>query len=388
LAPLPDATFRRLVVVSLTVGSNLPDADLLYTSFAGGPLSYVLQHRGYTHTLVGALAGAVLLWLAMVLWLRYRRLRAGTAEQAWIAAACVIGVLLHLAMDYTNSYGVHPFWPFYNGWVYGDSVFILEPLLWLAAVPLIFLLESTLARVLVALTVGAITLGVSASGLVATPAVVVFIVVGGAMLAAGRWLRPGMALGCGLALWLGVTALFAVSGRVASARLEAAAATAFPDSRTLDRVLTPTPADPVCWDAWLVQEQAGAETMRQARISLLPRLIGVDDCRGAGLARSDAGEPVPAVSDSGLHWLHQFHLPRNMMAQVVTGQCGARAFMQFARVPMVRPSEAGLWLGDLRFGAGPGFAWLLLTPPSGACDFPHVPWLPPRPELLVPEKNQ
>lgn len=216
LRPLPDTTFRRLVVVSLVVGSNLPDVDLLYTSFAGGPLSYVLQHRGYTHTLVGALAGALVLWLLGLLWLRYRRLHATCAEQAWVAAACVIGVLLHLAMDYTNNYGVHPFWPFYNGWVYGDSVYILEPLLWLAAAPLIFVLESGAARVLVALAVGVMTLAVTLSGLVATPAVVMFLILAGTMLAVGRWLRPGIALGCGLALWLGVTAMFAVAGRVAS----------------------------------------------------------------------------------------------------------------------------------------------------------------------------
>ncbi len=129
-------------MVSLTVASNLPDVDLLYTSFAGGPLAYVLQHRGYTHTLVGALLGAVLLWLIDLLWLHYRQLRASVAERAWLAAACIGGVLLHLAMDYTNNYGVHPFWPFYDGWVYGDSVFILEPLLWLAAVPLIFVLHA------------------------------------------------------------------------------------------------------------------------------------------------------------------------------------------------------------------------------------------------------
>ena len=34
------------------------------------------------------------------------------------------GTLLHLGMDFLNSYGVHPFWPIQNRWVYGDSVFI------------------------------------------------------------------------------------------------------------------------------------------------------------------------------------------------------------------------------------------------------------------------
>jgi inner membrane protein len=378
---LPDGTFRRLVVVCLVVGSNLPDADLLYTSFGGGPLAYVLQHRGYTHTLLGALAGAVLLWFACSLWLRCRHLRATAVEQTWIAAAAVSGVLLHLAMDYTNSYGVHPFWPFYNGWVYGDSVFILEPLLWLAAAPLVFLLQSVLARVLVALALGFIAILVLASGRVAIPAVVVFMVLGAAMLAAGRWLRPGVALSCGIACWLGITAIFGVASHLAATRLEATAHEQFPGSHTFDRVLTPTPADPVCWDGWLVQSENGQEIMRQARISLLPGLINERDCRGVDLVAPE-GDTVPAKSGPGLEWLQQFSMPTDRIALLARTQCGARAFMQFARVPMAGGDGSDRWLADLRFGVRRGFASLQLTQPPQPCDFPPVPWLPPRPELL------
>jgi inner membrane protein len=369
------------MVVCAVVGSNLPDADLLYTSFGGGPLAYVLQHRGYTHTLLGALAGAVLLWCACLLWLRWRCLRATALEQTWIAAAGVTGVLLHLAMDYTNSYGVHPFWPFYNGWVYGDSVFILEPLLWLAAAPLVFLLRSVLARVLVALTLAAIAVLVLAAGRVATPAVVVFMVLGVVMLACGRWLRPAVALGCGIACWLGITAIFGVASHLAATRLDAAAHEQFPGSRIFDRVLTPTPADPVCWDGWLVQSRNGQEIMRQVRISLLPGLIDVRDCRGVDLVAPE-GEAVPAKSGPGLVWLQQFSMPTERIALLARTQCRVRAFMQFARVPMAGGEGPQRWLADLRFGVRRGFASLQLTQPPQPCDFPPVPWLPPRPELL------
>jgi len=383
-------------VAGFAIGSNLPDIDLLYTSFAGGPLAYVLQHRGYTHTLLGGLAGALLLWLGIALWLRWRRLRASLGEQAWLAAACFGSVLLHLAMDYTNNYGVHPFWPFYNGWVYGDSVFILEPLLWLAAAPLIFVLHSRWARVLVAVAVAAMTLAVALLGVVARPAAIVFVLLAAAMLAAGRWLRPTAALACGAGLWLSATLCFALAGRLATAHLDAAAARSFPTSRTLDRVLTPTPADPLCWDAWLVQAQQGTETMRQARIALWPGLISAAQCRGVDLVAPGGpagkvfggalqpGERVPAVSDSGLQWLRQFSLPDERIARLAQRQCRARAFMQFARVPMVEVEPSGWRLGDLRFGGGRGFSWLQLTEPPQPCNFPAVPWLAPRPELLAP----
>lgn len=378
---LPDGTLRRLIVVSLVVGSNLPDADLLYSSFGGGPLSYVLQHRGYTHTLVGALAGAALWWLACAVWLRHRRLSATALEHAWIAAAGVTGVLLHLGMDYTNSYGVHPFWPFYNGWVYGDSVFILEPLLWLAATPLVYLLATVGARVLVAVLLGAITLLVLLSGAVATPAVIVFAVLAGAMLAAGHWLRPNLALGCGIALWLATTAVFGLASHVAAARLVAAAQAQFPASRTIETVLTPAPADPMCWDGWLVQAQDGEAIMRQARMSLLPGLLDVRDCRGVDLVPA-VGATVPGRSGPGLEWRQQFSMPAMRIAQLARTQCRARAFMQFARVPMASGDESEWRLNDLRFGRGRGFASLRLTQPPQPCDFPSVPWLPPRPELL------
>ncbi len=377
---MPDRLFRRLIVVCLVVASSLPDADLLYASFGGGPLSYVLQHRGYTHTLIGALAGAALLWLACALWLRHRRLRASARELTWIAAAAGTGVLLHLGMDYTNNYGVHPFWPFYNGWEYGDSVFILEPLLWLAAAPLVFVLDSRPARTLVALLLGVITVLVIGSGTVAMPAVAAFLVLAAAMLAAGRWLRPGVALGCGIALWLGITAAFGLASQAAASRLRAQAEAQFPGARTFDRVLTPTPADPLCWDAWLVQAQDGQEIMRQARISLLPRLIDARDCRGVDLVAA-RGESVPAVSGPALRWRQQFRMPAGRIAQLARTQCRARAFMQFARVPMASGGEDG-WLADLRFGAGRGFGTLQLARPPEPCDFPAVPWLPPRPELL------
>jgi inner membrane protein len=380
-AALPDGTFRRLLVVCLVAGSNLPDADLLYTSFGGGPLAYVLQHRGYTHTLVGALAGAALLWGVCALWLRYRQLRATALEQVWIATAGVTGVLLHLGMDYTNNYGVHPFWPFYNGWVYGDSVYILEPLLWLAAAPLVFLLESVAARVLVALLLGAITLAVLLSGVVALPAVMGFVVLAAAMLAAGRWLRPAVALACGIACWLGVTVVFGVASHVAAGRLDAMARAQFPASRTLDRVLTPTPANPVCWTGWLVQTQDGQEIMRQARMSLLPDLIDERNCRGVERLAT-VGESVPAPGRAGLEWVQQFSMPVDRIAVLARTQCRARAFMQFARVPMAGGEAPDGWLADLRFGIRRGFASLQLTQPPQPCDFPSVPWLPPRPELL------
>ena len=37
--------------------------------------------------------------------------------------------LRHILLDFTNNYGVRPFWPFFEKWYSWDIVFIVEPLL-------------------------------------------------------------------------------------------------------------------------------------------------------------------------------------------------------------------------------------------------------------------
>ena len=132
LPPEPDTarerTRQRLLLTVGCLASNFPDLDLVYTRILPAPLGYLLHHRGHTHTLLTAL-GEVVLLLALVwlLWPNARRLLQVSASARWgaVVAACA-GLLLHLAMDGMNVYGVHPFWPWNTHWYYGDLVFIVE----------------------------------------------------------------------------------------------------------------------------------------------------------------------------------------------------------------------------------------------------------------------
>jgi inner membrane protein len=101
------------------------------------PANRLRMHRGYTHTVVGCLVLVALLYAAAEWWLGRKHLVLTPRDRLEIAGVCMLGTLLHLAMDFLNSYGVHPLWPIQDGWVYGDSVFIVEPLYWAAAAPLI-----------------------------------------------------------------------------------------------------------------------------------------------------------------------------------------------------------------------------------------------------------
>jgi inner membrane protein len=119
----------RLLLTIACVASNVPDLDLMLTRLLEKPLGYLLHHRGHTHTVLGGLGEIVLLLgLVWLLWPSARRLLR-TSRRARLAAAgaACVGVLLHIAMDGLNVYGVHPFWPFDTRWYYGDLVFIVEP---------------------------------------------------------------------------------------------------------------------------------------------------------------------------------------------------------------------------------------------------------------------
>ena len=137
---LSAATRRSYFVTVAAIGSNIPDLDLLltYGGFAPGKVGYLLHHRGHTHTLIGCILLALLLHACVEIWAHWRKHKLSRSDRVGIAGVALLGALLHLFMDGLNSYGVHPYWPFENGWVYGDSVFIIEPLYWLSAIPLLF----------------------------------------------------------------------------------------------------------------------------------------------------------------------------------------------------------------------------------------------------------
>lgn len=96
----------------LLIAANIPDLDML--SLFGGMLKNLEIHRGYTHSLFCSPAMALL--SVLLAWsLGRRRPRWGMALLvAWV------GVLSHLALDCTNSYGVRLWLPFSSTWVYGD----------------------------------------------------------------------------------------------------------------------------------------------------------------------------------------------------------------------------------------------------------------------------
>lgn len=381
---LPPATRRNLCVTLGAIGSNLPDFDLLY-SFFGGKLNYLLHHRGHTHTiLVALLLGAAVLVITRW-WIQRRNLSASSADYALLAGVLLFTPLLHIAMDFSNNYGVHPFWPIDNRWYYGDSVFIIEPLLWAACAPLAFIFKASLARFAVLLLmVTAIALcffsGMVPEGLAAAYALLVT-----AMLLIGQRASTNVALVASVTLWLGVTAMFVLTAHTARAHVDAIAQAQFPKSTLVDRIVTPMPVNPACWSVILLHKEADNAVLRRAMLSLAPRWLAADQCPNRGRGREITAPlvPVPGVSSDRLKWYGQVSTPLERLATLASNHCEVAAALRFIRMPWLANVEDGLVLGDLRYDheKALGFTEIIINEPPNCPSF--VPeWIAPRQDLL------
>ncbi len=137
-ATLARAGFNRktaLATVTMTLAAEAADFDIV--AYAKGSACGFIQHRGITHTFLGipVMAGLVvgLVWLGDTLWQRRRRARklrqAPERRWGWLYLFACIAGLSHILLDFTNNYGVRPFYPFSRQWYAWDIVFIIEPLM-------------------------------------------------------------------------------------------------------------------------------------------------------------------------------------------------------------------------------------------------------------------
>ena len=160
--------------LAAVLAAEAADIDILWS--LAGPVEELKHHRGITHTLIATpvVAGAAvgLVWL-FDRWREGRRRHKMAAASApierapvegrgfppfpqkeaermghgalnqsvkapsaqpvhwgWLYATALISALSHLLLDWTNNYGLRPFFPFNPRWYAGSFVFIAEPVLW------------------------------------------------------------------------------------------------------------------------------------------------------------------------------------------------------------------------------------------------------------------
>lgn len=120
-----------LATLTLTLAAEAPDIDVL-GAFRGRAFAFA-HHRGFTHSFLGVpLVAAVVIAFVYLIWrLRRRRTSDSNLPPRWgllFGYACLAG-FSHILLDFTNNYGVRPFWPFSEKWYSWDIVFIVEPVM-------------------------------------------------------------------------------------------------------------------------------------------------------------------------------------------------------------------------------------------------------------------
>jgi inner membrane protein len=383
-------TFEGAAWAVSMLAHNLPDADSLYTRITGGVLGYLLHHRGHTHTLVLAPFVALLAYALVVGWLRVRRQSLAPGDRAWLAAIALIGPIGHISLDFSNEYGVHPFWPIDDGWHYGDTIFIVEPLFWACTLPILFV--ATRWRIGRWIWAGLLVLGIGLTwGVDLVPRASAIATTLLALAAtAVAWRGSSLArVSFAFVGSLAVLAVFALCSTVAASSVRSTLARAFPEWETIDVSRSPVPATPLCWQVVAIQRSRDGlrYALRSADVSAWPSLVSASSCerapRGttAPLVLSAVREPSVVVTGS-------LEAPLAELRDRAQ-RCDVHAYLRWSRAPFFAPlpgSGGDFIAGDLRYDRSPAIEFAELRLPRNVEQCPRFipPWRPPRTDLLSP----
>ena len=127
----PVQHWGRWVLPTAAIAANLPDFEALFVYINDKP-NYLIQHRAWSHSAIGVVCESIL--LASVVWAIVNRHAARKANAqirwVWLFAVCLSGAVLHVFMDWWNTYGIRPLYPISRTWLYADLAFIIDPWMW------------------------------------------------------------------------------------------------------------------------------------------------------------------------------------------------------------------------------------------------------------------
>ncbi|QDZ29266.1 metal-dependent hydrolase [Noviherbaspirillum sp. UKPF54] len=382
--PQQQRTRRRLLLFTGWAASNFPDLDLLLTPLLPAPLGYLLHHRGHTHTLLYALPQALLLWLLIrMLWPSARELlKQSVAARTGFLLMLALGFMLHLSMDFLNSYGLHPFHPFDSRWFYGDMVFIVEPVFWMAfGAPMIMLLPRRALKIGFMALLAGVPFYFAARGFLswASYAALMSIAMATAVSQqrAGERGRRGLVLA--MAVGLGFVAVQGMSSTRARENVAQALHGIDAESRLVDAAMTAFPSNPFCWAFVSVESKSanGSYRLRRGVVSIAPGIAPVAACPSSLWEESAHAHHAPGIV---LTWEERGSLER--LRRLKAENCFFEAWLRFARAPVV--NEATVF--DARYGTSTqgNFTAMALAHSGDRVCTEFIPrWDYPRADLLA-----
>jgi inner membrane protein len=288
---------------------------------------------------------------------------------------------------------VHPFWPFDAHWYYGDMVFIVEPVFWVAfGVPLAAMVKGRTRRWLLLGALAAVPLIATGLGFLQWGSLAGLLVLG-LLLAwierrgrhpasrAEQRNRDRTALATGLAAALAFVAVQAAALHEARAVVAGAIARTDPGELLRDAALSAYPANPLCWSVVTVAMDAADTTyhLRHGVLTIAPGITAAAACP------APLGGPAgtPDRGDARMAWQGEERASLARLRALEATNCHFNAWMRFARAPSLGDAQAS----DARFGPAGGrnfstldYAGLAATP----CPARVPGWGAPRADLLQP----
>ncbi|MCM0605919.1 MAG: metal-dependent hydrolase [Xanthomonadaceae bacterium] len=374
---LPKKLRTREIYWASVIANNLPDSDVIQNFFPGTtPLDYLVHHRGYTHnfflTFGLAYAGAALTSFIA----KPKGERKVTRE---LYLFTLLGCFMHIGADFMNSYGVHPFSPLFNQWLYGDSVFIIEPWIWMILLPMaIAMAHSKSAKIFwsVLLAVG---WGIIGFVDYVTLPIKIGVTLAGAF---SFWFhhKKKTANLAAVSLLTVITAFFTFS-HIAKNEIRTTSHAPFNDIEA-----TPSPGNPFCWGSWSEKSEGEDHVMRLALVTPFPNIVGADQCGAWRTVYPRSGNPHlidrPDEKNPSVLWRYESRVSKQDYDDLYEHSCQFQRLMSFVRFPYVTHIGKNWAAGDLRYDMRDrgNFTHMEITDESSQvanCEAHNAPWASP-----------
>jgi len=262
----------RYATATLLIGVNLPDIDAVATLWGSDTALHL--RRGWTHGVLAMvllpllLAGAVWLWHR---WRGHRKPDAPPLRMDMIVLLSYLAVLSHPLLDWMNTYGVRLLMPFDDTWFYGDTLFIVDPWVWLLAVAGVVLARSATRPAMAFWGIaGALATGLILTTDVAPLGVKLLWLLGIGIIVGLRWWRPSLRISQGIAQISFAALLVYISMAYGMARVaEQRVAEQYPEP--LQVQANPMPGLPQSHRQILVYEDLYRVVMADGEVLEIPR---------------------------------------------------------------------------------------------------------------------
>ena len=117
---------------AIIIAANLPDIDSFVARGLG--CEPIAAHRGFTHGIGGLVTMPFLAVAIIWIWEKLRSGKEGPLRLGGLLVVSFVGVLSHPLLDLMNTYGTRVLEPFSHRWFYADTLFIIDPWIWIALI--------------------------------------------------------------------------------------------------------------------------------------------------------------------------------------------------------------------------------------------------------------